>query len=891
MLDEFNDIAYDNQDGTLLWADGWDEDDPLGRGPAGGLVRVVPEGWLRLGDNPDSGEQPSASRNVDLGESRSSFLSFDFVITSGADPGDVAVVEVSPDGVDWTVLEEFVGLSLEKAIFGSRTFDVSDFMTRDFRVRYRIDTGFGEISEFLYIDNVKVTVTCDELGSIGDRVWLDDDGDGEQDPTEGGINGVTMFLLDDGGNVLGTQATAGDGIYQFTDLPAGTYTVAVDPGTLPDGVTPTFDPDGGLDNRATGLLEAGANSTVIDFGYEPAPPPLGSICGTVWEDTNADGQQNNGEPGLPDITVTLKDENGNVITTTVTDANGDYCFEDLPASTYRICVDPPDGLDPTFDPDGDLDNETEVDLDPGENEEDVDFGYTPDDPDVCPPTLDFETDVNGHPLEAGQIIDDEIAGMTLSTNDPVNHPLMIFDSANPTGGDLDLGTPNQDFGGPGIGAGGGAGEPGENALPRGKVLIISEDGDSSDPDDNGGGGTITFTFDHPVELSHVGLLDIEEEGGTVVAYDENGAVLVESEIPVIGDNGYQVVLVGASEVAELDVNLASSGAVTEVAFCPELCVFNWNGIGGRAFYMPDISKVLAFEPDPGRWTELPDGTATMVGEITDQNAPGDQGFRIDLEFSGRYSDGSWVYYSEWSGTLNGTGNWEGAVLEIVGTGDDFQVGYGANKKDDDFGVAGWFDWETVQQPHSGDLPVYGKGDINADLRDCADLPDPVCEPTHVRDEFDDVSFDNNDGDDDWTSGWIEDDPEWDGEGASKGAVRVKDSALRLDDNEDTGGEPSAARTADLSGGGSCTLSFDYDTDSGVDEEDAVTVEISSDGGASWDTLEVITGIEGSHWDSSSFDVSDWASAETTVRFRVSAYYGGDDEHIWIDDVDISCVCD
>ena len=32
-------------------------------------------------------------------------------------------------------------------------------------------------------------------------------------------------------------------------------------------------------------------------------------------------------------------------------------------------------------------------------------------------------------------------------------PAMIFDSSNPTGDDDDLGTPNEDFGGPGVGKG------------------------------------------------------------------------------------------------------------------------------------------------------------------------------------------------------------------------------------------------------------------------------------------------------------------------------------------------------------------------------------------------------------------------------------------------------
>jgi hypothetical protein len=189
---------------------------------------------------------------------------------------------------------------------------------------------------------------------------------------------------------------------------------------------------------------------------------------------------------------------------------------------------------------------------------------------ICMPTIDFETAGLGDSLVPGQIIDDEFAvlGITVSTNDPINHPLMIFDSSVPTG-DSDLGTPNEDFGGPGIGLGGGAGVPGRNGLPRGQVLIISEDGNPGIPNDYDGGGVIDFTFDPPMPLvTEVHLLDMDDVGiGTVRAFDSNGQELVSRPLLNLGNNSFQVVPVGAFEVGRLEITLPSTGAVSAVVFC------------------------------------------------------------------------------------------------------------------------------------------------------------------------------------------------------------------------------------------------------------------------------------------------------------------------------------
>ncbi|MEZ4767690.1 MAG: SdrD B-like domain-containing protein [Caldilineales bacterium] len=188
-------------------------------------------------------------------------------------------------------------------------------------------------------------------------------------------------------------------------------------------------------------------------------------------------------------------------------------------------------------------------------------------PPACRTKIDFEADAQGLPMTTGQIIDDEWTawGITVTTNDPVNHPAMVFDSAAPTGGDPDLGTPNQDFGGPGIGFGGSAGQPGENSLALGKILIISEDGDSSDPDDNAGGGMIFFDYAADVTIDSLEILDIEETAAAYVrVYDAGNTLLKQVAIQTLGDNSYQTVVVDQSGVRRLEIDFAGSGGVPSV---------------------------------------------------------------------------------------------------------------------------------------------------------------------------------------------------------------------------------------------------------------------------------------------------------------------------------------
>ena len=67
----------------------------------------------------------------------------------------------------------------------------------------------------------------------------------------------------------------------------------------------------------------------------------------VWNDANQNGIQDEGEDPIEDVVVTLRNSNGDVVKTGVTDKYGNYLFTGLPNGTYTIEFVPPEGYLPT----------------------------------------------------------------------------------------------------------------------------------------------------------------------------------------------------------------------------------------------------------------------------------------------------------------------------------------------------------------------------------------------------------------------------------------------------------------------------------------------------------------------------------------------------------------
>ena len=146
------------------------------------------------------------------------------------------------------------------------------------------------------------TLTVIQLGSIGDTVWYDTDGDGIKDVGENGLEGATV-TLDPGtpGNPADDQTTTTDanGNYLFDNLPAGDYVVSVDLSTVTGGIplgktiadlVQTYDADGlGSPSKSYVQLAQGEDNLDQDFAYvAPSGGTSGGNSGGVESESLGD---------------------------------------------------------------------------------------------------------------------------------------------------------------------------------------------------------------------------------------------------------------------------------------------------------------------------------------------------------------------------------------------------------------------------------------------------------------------------------------------------------------------------------------------------------------------------------------------------------------------------
>ncbi|MGR3433390.1 MAG: Ig-like domain-containing protein, partial [Shimia sp.] len=144
-------------------------------------------------------------------------------------------------------------------------------------------------------------------------------------------------------------------------------------------------------------------------------------------------------------------------------------------------------------------------------------------------------------FKAGTVIDDELKakGVTVSTTGGTGDAV-IFDTANPTGGDHDL-----------------------RSHTLKKALIIQEKG-AHEPDDNADGGMITFDFDGEAEVKKLTVKD-PDEPVWIMLFDEDGKKI--KQVDIRGKDGEEkTAWLDTKGVAKMVVKFEGSGAIDNIEY-------------------------------------------------------------------------------------------------------------------------------------------------------------------------------------------------------------------------------------------------------------------------------------------------------------------------------------
>ena len=256
------------------------------------------------------------------------------------------------------------------------------------------------------VDDFSIDLGITNASCIGDYIWQDLAFNGIQDFFERGINGVLVELFNDKDSLIQTTMSANSpsgqtGYYSFSGVQPGSYYLKF---SATSEFCPTLPLQGGdraVDSDLTNLFGEGTTDIFqvnlgdslkhLDAGFiEKA-----KVGDFVWEDSNSDGLQDANEQGINGVRVFLYDEFGlRIDSTTTADRPGTvipgfYQFVDLtPGSYYLQFGDVPGlvftmanaGNDESLDSDVDNANgfgtTAIISLSPGEDESDVDAGYS-----------------------------------------------------------------------------------------------------------------------------------------------------------------------------------------------------------------------------------------------------------------------------------------------------------------------------------------------------------------------------------------------------------------------------------------------------------------------------------------------------------------------------------
>ncbi len=213
-------------------------------------------------------------------------------------------------------------------------------------------TGGGNLNvQMTSAGQATVTVVYHYLkqnGVVSGFVYHDANDDGTFQAAENPIPGVTVTLTgkDANGNAVNQTATTDtSGAYSFSGLNSGTYTVTeTQPAGWIDGKTTAGSLGGNVSDNVIAQIPLPQNGDSINNNFGELKGS--GLSGTVYYDAAGKGAFQQGDPGIPGVTLTLTgtDAGGNTVNqTATTDPSGKYAFENLLPGTYTVSETQPAG--------------------------------------------------------------------------------------------------------------------------------------------------------------------------------------------------------------------------------------------------------------------------------------------------------------------------------------------------------------------------------------------------------------------------------------------------------------------------------------------------------------------------------------------------------------------
>jgi hypothetical protein len=188
----------------------------------------------------------------------------------------------------------------------------------------------------------------------------------------------------------------------------------------------------------------------------------------------------------------------------------------------------------------------------------------------CPVRVGYDTTTTGVPigLQVGEVFTDQLApslGFSIAAQSRVGDVdrAVVFDTANPTGGDRDLMTP---------------GYHRTNLVPLGRVLVLADsaidrdhDGLIDDPGDDENGGWMTIDFKYDVVFQSATVIDVNRsQRSFFTLYDAAGRVVGHVPLIDLGDNAVLTVAPGVPGVRKVVLDLGGTGALAGFEFCRDM---------------------------------------------------------------------------------------------------------------------------------------------------------------------------------------------------------------------------------------------------------------------------------------------------------------------------------